>query len=172
MQMVKRIVGGFFLFILLMWLFAPKQELYYLLEQKLKEKDIIISNETVVDTWFGVNIQNADIYVKGIKMANVADLQLNVFFFYDTLEVENINIDEALQAMAPKSIDELKVKYSVIDPLHVTIDGLGSFGTASGVVDLKEKMVHIDFPVAKDIQTIKKFLKKDKTGGWYYETNY
>ena len=172
MQMVKRIVGGFFLFILLMWLFAPKQELYYLLEQKLKEKDIIISNETVVDTWFGVNIQNADIYVKGIKMANVADLKLNVFFFYDTLEVENINIDEALQAMAPKSIDELKVKYSVIDPLHVTIDGLGSFGTASGAVSLKEKQIHIDFPVAKDIQTIKKFLKKDKTGGWYYETNY
>ena len=172
MQMVKRIVGGFFLFIVLMWLFAPKQELYYLLEKKLKENDIIISNETVVDTWFGLNIQNADIYVKGIKMANVTNLQLNIFFFYDTLDVKNINIDESLHAMAPKNIDELKVKYSVIDPLHVMINGLGSFGTASGVVDLKEKNIHIDFPVAKDIQTIKKYLKKDKTGGWYYETNY
>ena len=172
MQMVKRIVGGFFLFILLMWLFAPKQELYYLLEKKLKEKDIVLSNETVTDTWFGINIKNADVYVKGIKMANTANLQLNIFFFYNTLNVENINIDESLHAMAPKAIDELKVKYSVLNPLNVTMDGLGSFGTATGAVALKEKQVHIDFPVAKDIQTIKKFLKKDETGGWYYETNY
>ncbi len=172
MQMVKRIVGGFFLLILLMWLFAPKQELYYLLEQKLKEKDIIISNETITDTWFGLNIKNADIYAKGVKVANIADAQLNIFFFYNTLNIENINIDASLQAMAPKAIDELKVKYSVVDPLHITIDGLGSFGTASGAVALKDRVIHIDFPVAKDIQTIKKFLKKDKTGGWYYETNY
>lgn len=172
MQMVKRVVGGFFLFILLMWLFAPKQELYYLLEKKLKEKDIVLSNETVTDTWFGLNIKNADVYIKGIKMANIADLQLNIFFFYNTLNIENINIDESLHGMAPKAIDELKVKYSVLNPLNVTINGLGSFGTATGAVALKDKQVYIDFPVAKDIQTIKKFLKKDETGGWYYEANY
>ena len=172
MQMVKRVVGGFFLFILLMWLFAPKQELYYLLEKKLKEKDIVLSNETVTDTWFGLNIKNADVYIKGIKMANTADLQLNIFFFYNTLNIENINIDESLHDMAPKAIDELKVKYSVLNPLNVTINGLGSFGTATGAVALKDKQVYIDFPVAKDIQTIKKFLKKDETGGWYYEANY
>jgi len=172
MQMVKRIVGGFLLFFIFMWLLAPKQELYYLLEKKLKENDIILSNETVTDTWFGLKIKNADVYVKGIKMANTSNLQLNIFFFYNTLNVENIKIDESLQAMAPKSIDELNVKYSLLNPLNVTIDGLGSFGTASGTVALKAKQVHIDFLVAKDIQTIKKFLKKDKTGGWYYETSY
>ena len=172
MQMVKRIVGGFFLFILLMWLFAPKHELYYLLEKKLKENEIVLSNETITDTWFGLNIKDADLYVKGVKMANTANLQLNVFFFYNTLNVENINMDESLHAMAPKAIDELKIKYSVINPLNVTIDGLGSFGTATGSVALKEKQLHIDFPVAKEIQTFKKFLKKDETGGWYYETNY
>ena len=167
MQMVKRIVGGFFLLILLMWLFAPKQELYYLLEQKLKEKNIIISNETVTDTWFGLNIKNADIYAKGVKMANIADAQLNIFFFYNTLNIENIKIE-----VSPQVVNELKVKYSVVDPLHISIAGLGSFGTASGAVALKESLVHIDFPVAKDIDMIKKFLKKDKAGGWYYETNY
>ncbi len=172
MQMVKRIVGGFFLLILLMWIFAPKQELYYLLEKELKKSDIIISNETVKDTWFGLNIKNADIYAKGVKMANISDAQLNIFFFYNTLNIENINMNESLHNMAPKAIDELKIKYSVIDILNVHIDALGSFGTAAGAVVLKDRKVHVDFPVAKDIQTIKKFLKKDKTGGWYYETNY
>ena len=44
MQVVKRIIGGFFLLILFLWLFAPKQELYYFLEKTLKEQDVIISN--------------------------------------------------------------------------------------------------------------------------------
>ena len=105
-------------------------------------------------------------------MANTADLQLNIFFFYNSLNIENIKMDESLQSMAPKVIDELNVKYSVLNPLNVTLDGLGSFGTATGVVALKAKQVRIDFPVAKEIQTFKKFLKKDKTGGWYYEKNY
>ena len=172
MQMVKRIVGGFFLFILLLWLFAPKQELYYLLEKKLKENDVIISNESLKDTWFGLNIQHADIYVKGIKTANVANLQLNIFFFYNTLKADNIQVNESFHNMAPKNIDELNVKYSVVDPLHISLNSLGSFGTATGAVNLKERKIDIGFPVAKDINTFKKFLKKDKTGGWKYETNY
>jgi hypothetical protein len=172
MQMVKRIVGGFFLFILLMWLFAPKQEIYYLLEKRLKENDIVISNERVEDRWFGLNIQNADIYVKGVKMANVANLQLNLFFFYNTLNVEGVKVDESLHNMAPKAIDEIKMKYTVLDPLNVKVDALGSFGTAGGGVNLKDSVVKIDILVPKDINAFKKFLKKDKKGGWKYETNY
>ena len=170
--MVKRIIGGFFLFILMMWLFAPKQELYYLIEKSLKENDIVISNETIKDTWFGLNISNADIYVKGVNIANTADLQLNIFFLYNTLTVESINMDASLHNVAPKTIDEVKASYSIIDPMQVQLEGLGSFGTMTGTVSLLEKKVKLLFPVAKDIKAFKKFLKKDKQGGWYYETNY
>jgi hypothetical protein len=37
---------------------------------------------------------------------------------------------------------------------------------------LVEKKIEVLFPVAKELKTIKKFLKKDKEKGWYYETNY
>jgi len=172
MQMVKRIIGGFFLFILLLWLLAPKQEIYYLLEKKLKENDIIISNETVTDTWFGLKIQNADVYVKGVKMAKLSELQLNIFFFYNTLEVSNLTTDEVLHKDVPKKIEESSIIYSVLDPLHVKLDGTGSFGLVEGTVELLEKKVHILFPVAKDIKALRKFLKKNQTGEWTYETTY
>lgn len=172
MQVVKRIIGGFFLFILFLWLFAPKQELYYLLEKELKKNDIIISNETVKDTWFGINLQNADIYVKGAKMAHVADLQLNIFFLHNTLTINEIQTNEAIHNVAPKVINQALVQYSIIDPLNINIKGLGSFGTLDGKIALIEKQVALLFPVAKDIKAFRKFLKKDETGGWKYETTY
>jgi len=172
MQMVKRTIIGFFLSILLLWLLSPKQEIYYLLEQELKKNDIIISNETLIDRWFGVVIQNADIYVKGAKMAEVEELELNLFFLYNTLTIKEIKIDEAIHNIAPKNIQEAKIKYSIIDPLNITIDIAGSFGVATGAVELLKKEVKILFPVVKEIKSFKKFLKKDKIEGWKYETNY
>lgn len=165
-------MGGFLLFILFMWLFAPKQELYYLIEKSLKKSDIVISNETIKDTWFGLNISNATIYVKGVNVAKTANLQLNCFFLYNTLTIEGIEMDASLHNIAPKSVDELKATYSIMNPLQVKLEGLGSFGTMDGKVALVEKRVNLSFPVAKDIHAFKKFLKKDKQGGWYYETNY
>ncbi|HHD82136.1 MAG TPA: hypothetical protein ENK82_04600 [Campylobacterales bacterium] len=172
MQMVKRIIGGFFLSLVLLWLFAPKVELYYLLEKSLKEKDIIISNETITDTWYGLKVENADIYVAGAKVAHTAELTLNFFFLYSALKVEQVNMDGSLANMAPKEISSLKAVYSIIDPLNIKLDAEGSFGVLTGTVALLERKVEILFPVAKEIKTIKKFLRKDKEKGWYYETRY
>ena len=172
MQMVKRIVGGFFLALLLLWFFAPKQELYYLLEKSLKEKNIIISNETVKDTWIGLKIENADIYNNGIKMANGVNLNFMFLFLFVKLDIDNVNVNKAFHAMSPKKIDTLTATYSVINPLNVVLKGEGSFGTLDGKVALKDRRVEILFPNPKELKTVKKFLKKDTTKGWYYETNY
>jgi hypothetical protein len=169
MQMVKRIIGGFFLSLILLWLFAPKQELYYLLEKQLKEQDIIISNEEVKDTWIGLKITHADIYVKGINVAKVAELKLNIFFLYNTLVVNDIKIDSSLHNVAPKVINNIQATYSVMDPSHVQIKGIGSFGTLDGYFTILTQHTKILFPVAKDIRTFKKFLKKDEKGVWKYE---
>ena len=172
MQMVKRILGGFFLSLILLWLFAPKIELYYLLEKSLKEKKIIISNETIIDTWYGIKIQNADLYIDEAIIANIGELSFNFFFFYNTLKINNIQMDETLSTLAPKEVSNLDAVYSVLDPLKIKIDGEGSFGILNGTVELIKRKIEILFPVPKDLKTIKKFLKKDKEKGWIYETNY
>jgi hypothetical protein len=155
-----------------LWLFAPKVELYYLLEKSLKEKSILISNESITDTWYGLKIENADLYVAGAKVANIAELNFNFFLFYNTLKINEIKMDKSLSNMAPKEINSLAAVYSVLDPLKVKLNGAGSFGVLNGTVALVEKKIEILFPVAKELKTIKKFLKKDKEKGWFYETNY
>jgi len=169
MQMVKRILGGFFLGFILLWLFAPKIELYYLLEKSLKEKNIIISNETVTDTWYGLKIENADFYVAGAKVATVAQLNFNFFLVYNTLKIKEIT---TYTNLAPKEISHLNAVYSVANPLNIQLDGEGSFGLLDGKVGLKSREVEILFPETKDIETLKRFLKHDKEKGWLYETNY
>ncbi len=176
MQMVKRIVGGFFLSLILLWLFAPKVELYYLLEKSLKKKNIIISNETITDTWYGVKIENADVYVSlngdVAKVANAAEFNLNFFFLYNTLSINNIQMDKTLARLAPKEIDHIEAVYSILNPLQVKLSGEGSFGVMDGTITLMQRKIEILFPVAKELQTIKRFLKKDKEKGWIYETSY
>ena len=169
MQMVKRIVGGFFLALILLWLFAPKVELYYLLEKSLKERNIIISNETITDTWYGLKIENATLNVAGAKIASAAQLNFNFFLFYNTLKIDEI---KTYTNMAPKEINHFNIIYSIVNPLNIKLDGEGSFGVLDGKVALKNRKVEILFPETKDIKTIKKYLKNDKERGWIYETNY
>ena len=172
MQMVKRIFGGFFLFILLLWLLAPKQELYYFLEKSLKENNIIISNETLKDTWIGLKIDHADIYVEGAKVATNKELNFIFLFLYAKLSIDDLEIDESLHTVAPKKIDNLTATYSVLKPLKVILEGKGSVGDINGTIALKDRKIEILFPKPKDLNTIKKFLKKDAKKGWYYEKTY
>jgi len=172
MQMVKRILGGFFLGFILLWLFAPKVELYYLVEKSLKEKNIIISNETITDTWYGLKIENATLYVDGAKVMNISQLNFNFFLFYNTLKIDEVKMDKSFSNMSPKEINHFSAVYSIVNPLNIKLDGEGSFGVLDGKVALKNRKVEILFPETKDIKTIKRFLKNDKEKGWLYETNY
>ena len=166
MQMVKRFFGGFFLLIILLWLVSPKQELYFLLEKELAKNDIIISNEHFVDKWYGLEINDADVYVKGIKMARVDSLKLYIFFLYNKLSVTNAKIE-----VDPKSIDTLSAVFNVIKPYKIAINSNGSFGTIEGGVYLMKKKLLLRVIERKDMKMFDKFLSKDDKGE-YYEKYY
>ena len=166
MQMVKRIFGGFFLLIILLWLVSPKQELYFLLEKELKKNDIIISNERFVDRWYGLEIYDADIYVKGIKMATVESLKLYIFFLYDKLTITNTKTE-----VDPKSIDSITAVFNVIKPYKIAIKSNGSFGLVEGGVYFMDKKLILRVIERKDMKIFEKFLSKDDRGE-YYEKYY
>ena len=168
MQMVKKIIGGFFLLLIFLVIFAPKQQIYYLLEQELAKNDIVISNEKFTNKPFGLTITDADIYVKGIKMAQVKSVDLNIFFLYNRLTIDSVDIDKGIQNIVPKSINTISATFSIIKPYKINIEGVGSFGEVKGGVYLNMNKLFLRLPKTKDISTIKKFLKKD-TEGLYYE---
>jgi len=171
MQVVKRTVGGLLLLILSLWIFAPKEEIYYLLEKRLSQSDIVISNEQIKDTLFGLEILDADIYLKGIKVAKIGSMKLNIFFLYNNLEISSVITDKGIANFAPKSINRLDATFSVLKPYKIAIEGNGSFGEVTGGLYWTQRKLLLRFSNIKDIQPFKKFLKKDKKG-LYYEKKY
>ncbi|MCK4440962.1 MAG: hypothetical protein KAU90_03090, partial [Sulfurovaceae bacterium] len=97
MQMVKKIIGGFFLLLIFLVIFSPKERIYYLLEKELAKNDIVISHEKFSDNLLGFTISDADIYVKDIKMAHIKSLDLYIFFFYNKLTIDSVHTDKGIQ---------------------------------------------------------------------------
>ncbi len=168
MQMVKKIIGGFFLLLIFLVVFAPKQQIYYLLEEKLAKDDIVISNEKFHDNLFGCSIEDADIYLKGIKVAKIKSIDLNIFFLYNKLSINSVQTDKGIQNIVPKSIDKLTAIFSIIKPYKIAIDATGSFGEIKGGVYIGMNKLFLRFTKTKDIRVFRKFIKRDKEG-FYYE---
>ncbi|RUM72225.1 MAG: hypothetical protein DSZ09_00270 [Sulfurovum sp.] len=171
MQMVKKIfiVLGLGWFAIL--LFMPKQELYYKLEQELAQKSIKI-NEKEIDTGlFSLTLHQADIYVKGIKIATAKSVEFFTVLFYSSIRIDDLVLDDSLKAMAPTQIDETLISYKVWDPMDVAIEAKGPFGSLDGKVNIGNKNMRIDFDENSSIENLKPKLQQDNKG-WYYEKSF
>jgi len=172
MQMVKKIFFGSFLFLLFLILLAPKQELYYKLEHELKKEDIIISDEEFRENPFGFTITHANIYYKGLRVANFELLDLKIFYLYDRLEVNSIKVDKAIRELVKDgipidSIDNLVIKFSILKPYKVSLEANGSFGDAVGGLYFNPNRIFIRIVNPKKIAPIRQFLQKDEKGLYY-----
>jgi hypothetical protein len=171
MQMVKKIFIAFFVLWFALLLFMPKQELYYKLEQALVKEGIKINEERIEEGVFSLTLKNADLYVKGIKIATVEKVNLFTLLFYTKVELSELLLDSSLKRMAPQRTQSATLSHTLLSPMHVSIQAEGSFGLLAGNADLKERKVHLDFVEEKEIDMIKQMLKKGEAG-WYYETSF
>jgi len=162
-----------FLFLLLFWVlivaFMPKEEIYFSLERELAKQGVEINEGEIKEHVFGLTLQDAVVYVKGIKVAKVEKIDLVTLLFYTKVTVTGVQISESLSNMVPERAETVVLTHTVLDPFNAKIFAVGSFGTIEGVISLKSRMIHIDFTEVKKIGTIKSSLQKGEKG-WYYET--
>lgn len=171
MQMVKKILIALLAVFFSIAIFAPKRELYYLLEDRLMQYDIIISNEKIHDGFFTLWLEHPQIYFKGIKIAQIKRVDLMTLFLYSRVLADGLTVDESMQKWLPKEIGTLLASYQAFDFRHIALEAQGEFGKAQGYVALHERKIHIDFTEERSIENLKLFLKKGEQG-WYYETSY
>jgi hypothetical protein len=171
MQMVKKIfVALLVLWFAFLWL-MPKQELYYKLEQTLEKSAIKINEKQIDEGFFTLTLHEADVYAKGIKLATVEKVSLFTLLFYTHISIEKLVLDDSLKSMAPTNIDYVNGIHKIWNPLNISLDAEGTFGTLSGKADAKERSLRIDFNASKGIEMLKPKLKQDEKG-WYYETSF
>jgi len=171
MQMVKKILILLFAVWFALLLFMPKQEIYYKLEKELEKQGVEINEEYIDEGVFSLTLNNASVYVKGIKIATVEKASFFTLLFYTKAQVDNLVLDDSLKAMAPRQTDRAVFKHSVFSLFNISVNAKGSFGVVNGHINLKERTVRLGFVEAKEIDSIKSQLKKDEKG-WYYETSF
>ncbi len=142
MKKILQIFIYLLIFIFSLLFFLPKESMYNLLEKELIKYDVIVSNEKREESAFTFTIKDADIYVKGINLANVSKLELSTYLFYNNIELKNIKLLDSLQNMAPSPVRSATMTYSVLNFDKVMIKANGSFGKLDGYIDLiNQKLV-------------------------------
>ena len=171
MQMVKNIFFAFLVLWFAILLFMPKQEIYYTLEKALYEQGIEINEKSKEEGIFSFTLHDAKIYVKGIHLATVKELDFFTLLFYSKVTVDTLTLDASLKSMAPENADKILAMHSILSPMKVFLTATGSFGLAEGAADGNSRSLRIDLVDPQKIESLKSFLKKDEKG-WYYETSF
>jgi hypothetical protein len=177
--MVKRIFFGFLLLLLFLVIFAPKQELYYKLEHILKEDyKITIDGEKFKEKPFGFKIEDGDIYLEDLKIGSFKSIDLDIFYLYDKLEIDSIEVDKNLKDSVKQieelsilssinAIDKIVVKFSILKPYKIAVDINGSFGDIKGGLYFNPNRLFFRVVKPKNISAIRRFLDKDEKGLYY-----
>jgi len=171
MQVVKNILLIIVTFWFAILLFMPKIDIYYTLENELSKQGIEINEKSIGEGVFSLLLEEVDVYVQGIKVVRVDEVNIFTLLFYSSLNIDAIKIDDSLKSFIPGTVDNVVVSHSIVSPFKVYINIIGSFGLADGTIDLTNNIVRLNFEDSEKLNSIKKELKKDEKG-WYYEKSF
>jgi len=171
MQMVKKILLVSIIVWLAILVLMPKQEIFYKLEETLDHYEIRLNEEKKSEGLFSLNLKGVTVYVKGINVATIEELNLFSLLFYSSIELRSLLVDDSLKTMIPQETTNAVLRHSILSPSDASVSANGSFGSLRGTIDLNERTVHLDFNESTNIQMLKPALKKSEKG-WVYETSF
>jgi hypothetical protein len=161
--MKKTIIFSFLIGLYLGFIiFMPKQFLVFTIEKYLKKENVYL-NASYKENLFSLKIINGKIFINGINPINFKTAVFYPLILYNSLNIDNIFIN-----FQNLNIKKLNIKYSIINPFKVIINGLSNFGKIDGFIDLKNRFLKI-YIINLTNQNLKSFLRKDNKGYFYYE---
>jgi hypothetical protein len=149
---------GFFIGILL---FLPKTNLYYFIQTQLQKEHIYINSKIKSDI-LSLSLINGKIYYETMKIAEFQKIKIHIFLIYNKLTVKNLKLE-----IGNYKILNASVVYTILNPFKAEINAETNFADVKGYINLKNRYIKLYFHKITDI-SIKKFLKKDKKGYYYY----
>jgi hypothetical protein len=176
MVRVLKLLAYMLFFISTLVYFLPKASLYYFAEQELQKQKVIISDETITENLFSLELQNATLTYAGVNVAQIKKTDISLFIFYNTLRIEDVNLSNIASAYIPLHTDTLEVKYTIFDPLRVYLHAKGAFGEADAILHLKDRNITMLLKPSSLMQ--KQYvnsmhqLKKNDKGEYEYAKNF
>jgi len=159
-------------FIVALMAFSPKESLYFLLENELKNFDVVISKEQLNSNLLSLDIKNLEITTKGIPSALIDEASVTLLVFSNTVELQNIKLSSLVESYLPSKIEYLEVSYTIFNPLHVTASGNGEFGEAEVTFNITSRELEVVLNPSKKMlskyrNSLRRF-KKTENGEYVY----
>lgn len=176
MKTVMKLLGFAAIAVCAVLFFAPKENLYYLLEKKMEPYGIIIGDEALEERGVGLHVDDATVYVREIESAGVKKTAILCLGLYNRVDVEGVRLAPAFEQFFPAKIEKMTFLYTIFDPLHLTAEAVGEFGTAEARLSLRDRLVKVviapsDLMMSGYANTLKT-MSKDEAGGYFYESSF
>ena len=169
--MVKKILISLILLPFLILFFAPKKELYYLLEHRLKDQGVVVADERISESPVGLTLEHPALYFKGAHVADAQGLSLWSVLLFGRATLENIHIDPAFKRYAPSRLARSTLTFSLLHPTRLELTLTDPAMSGEGEIDLKTRRITLRISKMPNNSPLKQYFKHSK-GGWVYETNY
>lgn len=176
---MKKLGLGIFYFLVVIYsiiFFTPKINLYYQLEILLQEKQIVITQENIVDSGFSLSIEEGSLYYGDLLVGQFDKVSILSLLFFNSVSLDPFALSQDMEIFFPRNIQGLTLTHAFFNPLHVKIQGSGDFGEINGDVNLLDRTIVLNLQASKVLLSKKPFwmkkLKKDETGAYRYATTY
>jgi hypothetical protein len=170
---MKILIGSILFFILLVG-GLPKKNIYYFIEHKLIDKNIQLVNEKIDDKLFSFSLSSMDILYNQINVAKVENILISPYLFSNTIEIKKIHINEILKNTMPSKIENIKIVYSLLNPLNVELSASGDFGIIEGTIGIFTRLLIAKIQISNSFKTRFSVLSQNKNiiktkKGYVYE---
>jgi len=172
MQMVMRTLGVLFVALIFAVVFAPKKELYYALEHRLARNGLTLANEAVHSGPNSLEIRHATLLYEGAPLATFDGVTIRTWIFWSQAVLSGLHPQSGMERIIPVSIEKAHANHTLWNPKQISLDLNGSFGTATGVIDLQKRNIKLQSPTAGKIESLRPYLKKNDEGKWIYESTF
>jgi len=136
----------FFAFLII---FSPKEKLFNFALLNLQKEKITLNSYTFKDKLFTFNIKNSNLIYDSIETAKINNINFSTYILYNSLDIKNININDSFSQFVPSKIKNLKIVYSILNPLYVDINLHSKEFKVDGYFDILKQKVFLKFNMSK-----------------------
>ncbi len=175
MVKIYKFFAYFIFFMIMLYAFFPKANLYYQAQKDLTSYKIKIINKTLHENIFSLNLQHVTISYEGVQTAKIAKMHILLLGVVNNIDVDGVILSGVVKNFLPQKIYRISLHYSILHPLEVRAVLKGGFGDAKCFYEIKKHTfvmrLHPSMIMKAHYKSSLRELKKLKNGVYLYETS-
>ena len=173
MVRILKFLTYLFFFILMLYVTFPKANVLYKVEELVSAYKVKLLPRSIKERIFSLEIEDMSIVYEGVKAAELAQTEILLFGFYNTINMKDVKLVGIVKNFMPANIAFVHVSYSLLHPFTIKAEAKGDFGETQFSYLLQEKKVvvvlHPSALMQQQFRYSLRFFEKSKDGVYYYE---